>query len=56
MHQNVNEASFFPWLPVKMRHSLLSLHFTPSSCCHGNQGASQAAEEAAIAGGLQILY
>lgn len=56
-HQNVNEASFFSLLPVKLRHSPLSFHFTPFFFgCHRNQGASQSAEEAAIAGGLQIRY
>lgn len=58
MHQNVNEASFFfSLLPVKLRHS--RFHFTSLlffCCCHRNQGASQSAEEAAIAGGLQIPY
>lgn len=58
MHQNVNEASFI-FSPATSKAEAFTTFISRSSLfssCHGNQGASQAVEEAAIAGALQILY
>lgn len=45
--------------PATSKAEAFTAFISPSSLfpsCHRNQGASQAAKEAAIAGALQILY
>lgn len=56
MHQNVNENSLFSPRYSKAEAFIALQSFFFFSGCRRNQGASQSAEEAAIAGGLQIPF